>query len=375
MPGQDYYEILEVERSASAEQLKQSYRKLAMKYHPDRNPNNKEAEHKFKEISHAYDILKDPEKRAAYDRYGEAAFQGGGGGQSSGFEFNFGGGFSDIFEQFFGDFGGGGQRSRGTHQGSDLRYDLELTLEEAFKGKQITIRIPTKEVCNPCHGSGTESGTKPKVCTRCQGHGKVRIQQGFFVVERTCTSCHGTGHIIEKPCKSCKGQGLVKGEKTLNVTVPAGVEEGTRMRLSGEGEAAKQGGSPGDLYVFIQVKQHDLFQREGADLFCRIPISMVKAALGTKLEVPCIDGSKLNLDVPAGTQSGKQFRLRSKGMSVLQHHMRGDMYVEVKVETPQNLTKKQKEILEQFEDDNETNHPESTSFMNKIKSFFSELRE
>ncbi len=368
-----YYEVLGVERAASEGDLKSAYRKLAMKLHPDKNPGDGECEIRFKEVNEAYEILKDGDKRAAYDRYGHAAFEQGGG-AGPGFGADFATTFADIFDDFFGMGGGAGRRGpRGTgrERGADLRYNMELTLEEAHAGKNAQIRIPTSVTCEPCSGSGAQSGTKPKVCPTCSGQGKIRHAQGFFTLERTCPSCHGRGQVIENPCTSCGGLGRVTRERALSVNIPSGVEDGTRIRLAGEGEAGLRGGPPGDLYIFLSISAHVFFQRDGADLHCRAPISMTTAALGGEFEVPTIDGGKTRVKIPEGTQSGRRFRLQSKGMPVLRSKQIGDMYVQVVVETPQNLTKRQRELLAEFQklSSNETN-PESAGFFGRVKEFF-----
>ena len=375
MAKQDYYETLGVARGAGADELKRAYRRLAMQHHPDRNPGNKQAEQKFKEVSEAYDVLKDDQKRAAYDRFGHAAFDGSAGGQRpGGFDFGFGGGFADIFDEMFGEFVGGRRGRSAGSRGSDLRYNLEITLEEAFAGKKATIRVPTSALCETCGGTGAEPGTQPTTCTTCGGLGKVRAQQGFFTIERTCPACGGAGRVIKSPCRSCGGSGRVRQERTLSVDIPSGVEEGTRIRLAGEGEAGLRGAAPGDLYIFLSIKPHSLFQRDGADIYCKVPITMTKAALGAQIEVPAIDGTRAKISVPAGTQSGSQFRLRSKGMSILRSPARGDMYVQVQAETPVNLTRRQRELLEEFarEQGEETSSPESHGFFHRVKEFFEE---
>ncbi len=376
MAKQDFYEILGVAKSASADDLKRAYRKLAMQFHPDRNSGDKTAEQKFKDVSEAYDVLKDDQKRAAYDRFGHAAFEQAGG-RGPG-DFGFAGGFADIFDEMFGDFMGGGRRGQaGPGRGSDLRYNLEISLEEAFRGKQTTIRVPTLVACDQCKGSGAEGGSRPITCPTCQGRGRVRAQQGFFTIERPCTSCQGAGRIIEKPCKSCGGQGRARREKTLSVNIPSGVEDGTRIRLAGEGEVGARGAAAGDLYIFISIAPHQIFQREGANIFCRVPISIATAALGGSIEVPSVDGARARVTVPSGTQSGRQFRLRQKGMTVLRSAARGDMFIEAIVETPVNLTKRQQELLREFEKEGENNrtHPESEGFFARVKEFFEDLRE
>ena len=371
--SQDYYELLGVGRAASADDIKKAYRKLAMQHHPDRNPGDKEAERKFKEISHAYDILKDPEKRAAYDRYGAAAFEGGagpGGPFQGGQGFDFGSVFGDIFEEMFGAGGGRGRPGgRGDMRGQDLRFNLEITLEQAYSGTEATVRVPSSVSCEACHGSGAEPGSKPQQCPTCNGRGRLRAQQGFFTVERTCHTCHGAGQVIDKPCRTCAGQGRVRREKTLKVNIPAGVEDVTRIRLSGEGEAGARGGPAGDLYVFLSVRRHQLFEREGADVHCRVPISMVQATLGGSIEVPTLDGKMARINIPAGAQGGHQFRMRGKGMPIVRSSQFGDMYIEINVETPTNLTSRQKELLKEFEKAGKTS-PESEGFFSKVKEMF-----
>lgn len=385
MAKQDYYETLGVQRGANADELKKAYRKLAMQHHPDRNPGDKKAEQKFRELGEAYDVLKDDQKRAAYDRFGHAAFENGTGARAGagGFEFNFGGGggFADIFDEMFGEFmgnrrgSGGGQR--GHSPGADLRYNLEINLEDAFRGKQATIRVATAVLCDSCAGTGADAGSKPITCPTCRGHGKVRAQQGFFTIERTCPSCHGQGQIIEKPCKTCHGQGRVKRERTLNVNIPPGVEDGTRIRLAGEGEAGMRGAPPGDLYIFLSVAAHRFFKREGPELHCRVPIPMTTAALGGAVEVPTIDGSRARISIPAGTQSGHSFRLKGKGMSVLRASTRGDMFIEAVIETPVNLTRKQQDLLREFEKaaTPEKTSPQSAGFFAKVKELWEDLTE
>jgi molecular chaperone DnaJ len=373
--AQDYYELLGVGRSASADDIKKAYRKLAMQHHPDRNRDNKDAERKFKEINHAYDILKDPEKRAAYDRYGPAAFEGGAGpnGPAGGFHgqgFDFGSVFGDIFDEMFGGNRGGRPGGRPDMRGQDLRFNLEITLEQAYGGTEATVRVPSSVACETCHGSGAEPGSKPQQCPTCHGRGRIRTQQGFFTVERTCHTCHGAGQVIDKPCRACAGQGRVRRDKTLKVTIPAGVEDGTRIRLTGEGEAGTRGGPAGDLYVFLSVRRHQLFEREGADIHCRVPISMVQASLGAGIEVPTLDGKMARINIPAGAQGGHQFRLRGKGMPVVRSTQRGDMYIEINVETPTNLTAKQKELLKEFEKAGSKTSPEAEGFFTKVKEMF-----
>jgi molecular chaperone DnaJ len=364
-----YYETLSVERSATEIDIKTAFRKQAMQCHPDRNPGDKDAEHRFKEINEAYEVLKDPDKRAAYDRFGHAAFEQGGGAGAAGFGSEFATTFSDIFDDLFG-MGGRRGRSGGRERGADLRYNMEITLQEAYAGKMAQVRIPTSVTCEGCSGSGAKAGTKPKACPMCGGHGKIRHAQGFFTLERTCPSCQGRGQVIESPCASCAGSGRVTRERTLSVNIPSGVEDGTRIRLAGEGEAGVRGGPPGDLYIFLSIGAHPFFQRDGADLHCSAPISMVTAALGGEFEVPTIDGSKTRVKVPEGTHSGRRFRLQGKGMPVLRARQTGDMYVQVVVETPQNLTKKQRELLAEFDRlSSPETHPESAGFFGKVKEF------
>ncbi len=369
---QCYYEVLQVAKTASGDDLKKSYRKLAMEFHPDRNPGNKEAEHKFKVLSEAYDILRDEQKRAAYDRYGHAAFEQGGGGQG-GFGFDFGTGFADIFDEMFGDMMGrrGGRGGRGPARGQDLRYNMEITLEEAYYGKKASITVPSSIACEKCKGSGAKDGAAPSTCPGCKGAGKIRSQQGFFTVERVCPTCHGGGQVITDPCPKCSGAGRTRKEKALDVTIPPGVEEGTRIRLAGEGEAGMHGAPAGDLYIFLAIAPHRMFQRDGANLFMRMPIPMTTAALGGELEMPVIDGSNIKVQVPKGCQNGHRFRLKGKGMSVLRSQARGDMFLEAAIEVPVNLTDKQRKLLEEFEKDGEaaTYSPECTSFFGKVKEF------
>lgn len=380
MAKRDYYELLGVAKGVSAEDLKKAYRKLAMQYHPDKNPGDKAAEHKFKEISEAYDVLKDDQKRAAYDRYGHGAFEGGmGGAGPGGFDFN-SSGFSDIFEDLFGEFmggrRGGGQGGGSAARGSDLRYNMQISLEDAYKGKQETVRITTSASCEDCSGSGAAPGTKPVTCSVCNGAGKVRAQQGFFTIERTCHACGGMGRTIKDPCRKCGGSGRVRKEKSLSVNIPPGVEEGTRIRLAGEGEAGARGGPAGDLYIFLTIAPHRFFKREGANLHCRVPIRMTTAALGGSIEVPTLDGSRAKISIPAGTQSADQFRLKGKGMPVLRSTGRGDIYIHVTVETPVNLSKKQRDLLKTFEEsESDKNQPETEGFFSKVKEFWDDLKE
>ncbi len=367
-----YYETLGVARGASPEILKKAYRKLAKEHHPDQNrenaAQNSAAETQFKEITHAYDILKDDQKRAAYDRFGHAAFENGGprgNGGGDGF------GFSDLSDVFNDLFGMGGRRANNRTRGADLRFNMEISLLDSYLGKQADIRVPTSVACDPCKGSGAEAGSQPAVCAGCNGAGKVRAQQGFFTIERTCPSCGGRGQVIKSPCKACHGAGRVQKERTLNFAVPRGVEEGTRIRLSGEGEAGIQGGPSGDLYVFISITPHPMFQRDGNNLFCRVPISMTSAALGGQIEVPAMEGAPARIEIPEGTQSGRQFRLRGKGMPPLRGTGFGDLFIETVVETPMNLTKRQKELLREFaEGGSEKTSPESSSFFARIKDLF-----
>jgi molecular chaperone DnaJ len=374
MAKRDYYAILESARETTAEDLKKAYRKLAMKFHPDRNPGNKEAEARFKELNEAYDVLKDDQKRAAYDRYGHAAFEQGGGG----FDFNAGGagGLGDIFDQMFGDFMGGGGRGgrQRTRAGADVQVQAEIDLTQAFAGAKVQVRVPTRVSCEACKGTGSADGQRAADnCATCNGQGKVRAQQGFFVIERTCPTCGGAGRVIRNPCRICRGAGTVQRERALQVTIPAGVEDSTRIRLQGEGEAGGQGASNGDLYVHVAIRQHPLFHREGAHVFCEVPLRMTQAALGDNIEVPVIDGSKETVKVPAGTQTGTQFRLRGKGFSVLRSAARGDMVVQVKVETPASLSRRQRELLEEFESEargQAKGSPEHEGFFAKVRDFF-----
>jgi molecular chaperone DnaJ len=379
MAKRDYYEVLGLKRGASSDEIKKAYRAKAKELHPDRNADNPNAEAQFKEVNEAHDILKDDTKKAAYDRYGHAAFEGGmgggGGGQRGGFSPNgdFASAFSDVFEDLFGDFmggnRGGGGRSR-AQRGSDLRYNMRITLEEAFAGAQKTISVPTAVSCEVCSGSGAEGGAEPVSCPTCGGMGKVRAQQGFFTVERTCPTCSGAGQIVKNPCRACGGAGRVEKERQLSVNIPAGVETGTRIRLTGEGEAGMRGGPTGDLYIFIEVREHQIFQRDGVTLYCRVPVSMAKAALGGEVEVPTIEGGRTRVKVPLGSQTGKQMRLRGKGMPALRGGGVGDMLIELAVETPVNLTAKQRELLEEFDRLSEDNNPEGNSFFSKVKSFW-----
>ena len=381
MAKRDYYEVLGVSKGAGADEIKKAYRQKAKELHPDRNADNPNAEAQFKEANEAYEVLKDANKKAAYDRYGHAAFDGGmGGGGPRGGQYgggDFASAFSDVFDDLFGDFMGGrqgGGRQRAA-RGSDLRYNLRVTLEEAYSGLQKTIKVPTALKCDTCDGSGSESGTEPTNCPTCSGMGKVRAQQGFFTVERTCPTCSGIGQIIKNPCKTCGGAGRVQKDRSLSVNIPAGVETGTRIRLAGEGEAGMRGGPTGDLYIFIEVADHPLFQRDGHHLYCRVPVSMTSAALGGDIEVPTIDGGRSRVKVPAGSQSGKQMRLRGKGMPMLRGGGQGDMYLELAVETPVNLSSRQKELLKEFEDlSKKDTNPESSDFFSAVKNFWDSMK-
>ncbi len=393
--SKDFYKTLGVDKGADAAEIKKAYRKLAMKYHPDQNKDNPDAEAKFKEINEAYDILKDNQKRAAYDQFGSAAFDGSmgaggfGGGAGGPGGFAGAGAFSDIFEDMFGDFmGGGGPGSRanrkqgGAARGSDLQYTLEISMEDAFKGKETTIKVPVNNTCDECKGSGAQSGSSAENCSTCDGIGRVRQQQGFFTIERTCPTCAGQGTIIKDPCKKCGGEGRVRKEKSLKIKVPPGVDNGRRIRLAGEGEAGLRGGPAGDLYVLLAVKPHKFFKRDHANLYCRIPITITKAALGGEVEVPTIDGKTSKVKIPEGTQTGQQFRLRGKGMTLLQSENRGDLFIEIFVETPVNLNKKQKDIMQQLDKDfgdgkagSSKHSPESDSFFTKMREFWDDLKE
>jgi molecular chaperone DnaJ len=376
MAKRDFYEILGVAKNSSEEEIKKSYRKLAMKYHPDRNPDSKESEEKFKEVKEAYEMLTNPEKREAYDRYGHAGVDpnmGGGGGGGFG-----GGGFADSFGDIFGDiFGGGGGRGRGAgpqvYRGADLRYNLEITLEQAAHGFDTTIRVPSWDKCDTCHGTGAKPGTSPTTCTTCAGHGQVRMQQGFFSIQQTCPKCHGNGKVITDPCAPCGGQGRIKRNKTLEVKIPAGIDNGMRIRSSGNGEPGTNGGPSGDLYVEIHIKAHAVFQREGDDLHCEMPISFVKATLGGEIEVPTLSG-KVSFTIPEGTQSGKTFRLKGKGIKGVRSGFSGDLFCHVAVETPVKLTDKQKDLLKEFErltaEGGAKHNPQNKGWMDKVKDFF-----
>ena len=375
MAKRDYYDVLGIKRGASDADIKSAFRRLAKELHPDRNPDDKTAEQKFKELNEAYEVLKDEQKRAAYDQFGHAAFEGGRGpGGPGGFGPDFSSSMSDIFDDLFGEFMGGrrGPRQRSARErGADLRYNMEITLAEAFSGKQAQIRVPTSVTCETCTGSGARAGSRPTTCQTCGGQGKVRASQGFFTIERTCPSCQGRGETIDDPCPDCHGQGRVTKERTLSVSIPPGVEDGTRIRLAGEGEAGQRGGPTGDLYIFLSIKPHEFFQRDGADIFCRVPISMTTAALGGNVDVPTVDGNRVRMPVPSGTENGKQFRLKSKGMPVLRSKVQGDMYIQVEVETPKNLSRKQRELLEEFErESNKETNPASSGFFARVKEFF-----
>ncbi len=387
--ARDFYETLGVDRKASAEDIKKAYRKLAMKYHPDQNKGDPKAEEKFKEVTQAYDILKDEQKRAAYDRYGEAAFQGGGPGAGGGagfgaqdFAAGFGG-FSDIFEDMFGDIMGGGRGGRkrgGPARGSDVQYTMEVDLEEAFAGKEVNLKMPMNETCDSCSGSGAAQGTGEETCPGCDGAGRMRMQQGFFTIERTCPTCSGAGKIIRDPCRKCAGAGLIQKEKNLRVKIPAGIESGRRIRLAGEGEGGTRGGQAGDLYVLLVVRPHKLFRRDGSNLHCRVPIPMTSASLGGEIDVPTVDGKRAKIKIPAGTQTGQQFRLKGKGMPVMKTEMTGDLFIEAMVETPVNLTRKQQDLLRQLDETMggaaaSKHSPESSGFMKKVRELWNDLTE
>jgi len=382
MAKRDYYDLLGIAKGASADEIKKAYRAKAKELHPDRNSDNPNAEAQFKEVNEAYEVLKDANKKAAYDRYGHAAFEGGmggGGRPGGGFQGNgdFASAFSDVFDDLFGDFmggrGGGGGRARAA-RGNDLRYNLRINLEEAYSGLQKTINVPTAVSCTACKGTGAENGSEPVTCPTCSGMGKVRAQQGFFTVERTCPTCNGMGQQIKNPCKSCHGHGRVEKERSLSVNIPAGVETGTRIRLAGEGEAGMRGGPTGDLYIFIEVTEHKIFQRDGINLFCHVPVSMVDAALGGDIEVPTIDGGRSRVKIPEGSQSGRQMRLRGKGMPALRSGGPGDMFIELAVETPVKLTTRQKELLREFDKESADNNPQSEGFFSAVKSFWDSMK-
>jgi len=378
MAKRDYYDVLGIAKGASEAEIKKAFRTKAKELHPDRNADNPNAEAQFKEANEAYDVLKDAEKKAAYDRYGHAAFEGGmgGGGRPGGGQGDFASAFSDVFDDLFGDMmggRGGGNRSR-VQRGNDLRYNLRINLEDAFSGMQKTVNVPTAIACDNCNGTGAEGGAQPVNCPTCNGMGKVRAQQGFFTVERTCPTCNGMGQTIKNPCGSCHGQGRVEREKALSVNIPAGVETGTRIRLAGEGEAGMRGGPAGDLYIFIEVNDHKLFEREAQSLFCRVPVSITAAALGGEIEVPTIDGGRSRVKIPEGSQSGRQMRLRGKGMPALRGGGAGDMFIELAVETPVNLTTRQKEILREFDEIAAENNPQGSSFFSSVKSFWDSMK-
>lgn len=373
MTKRDYYETLGVDREADEAAIKKAFRNLAKELHPDRNPGNDDAEQSFKEVNEAYEALKDPQKRAAYDRFGHAAFENGMGPGAHGFGTDFSASMSEIFDDLFGEFMGGrrGRQRSSRERGGDLRYNMEITLAEAYAGKTAEIRVPTSVTCEPCGGSGASPGSYPVTCNTCGGAGKVRASQGFFTLERTCPACHGRGEVIEDPCDACSGSGRVTNERMLSVNIPAGVEDGTRIRLAGEGEAGIRSGPAGDLYIFLGLQPHEFFQRDGADIFCRVPIAMTTAALGGQIEVPTVEGGRTRVKVPEGTESGRQFRLRGKGMPVLRSNSTGDMYIQVEVETPKNLSRRQRELLKEFEKTaTESTSPESSGFFARVKEFF-----
>ncbi|UTH48068.1 molecular chaperone DnaJ [Loktanella salsilacus] len=381
MAKRDYYETLGIQKGAGADEIKKAYRQKAKELHPDRNSDNPKAEEQFKEANEAYEVLKDGDKKAAYDRYGHAAFEGGmgGGGRHPGQQGNgdFASAFSDVFDDLFGDFmggqRGGGGRSRAA-RGNDLRYNLRIKLEEAYAGLTKTINVPTAVQCGNCSGTGADDGSEPVTCPTCSGMGKVRAQQGFFTVERTCPTCNGAGQTIKNPCHVCHGAGRVEKEKALSVNIPAGVETGTRIRLAGEGEAGMRGGPAGDLYIFIEVADHALFERESSNLFCRVPVSIASAALGGEIEVPTIDGGRSRVKIPEGSQSGRQMRLRGKGMPSLRGAAAGDMFIELQVETPVNLTSRQREILKEFDTLSKDNNPQGSTFFKSVKGFWDSMK-
>ncbi|EBA05732.1 molecular chaperone DnaJ [Sagittula stellata] len=380
MSKRDYYDVLGVKKGASAEELKKAYRAKAKQLHPDRNKDDPDSEAQFKEVNEAYDVLKDADRKAAYDRFGHAAFEGGMGGgprPGGGAQGNadFASAFSDVFDDLFGDFMGGRQGGRQrAARGADLRYNLRISLEDAFNGMAKTINVPTSVQCGVCNGTGSEGGSEPTTCPTCSGMGKVRATQGFFTVERTCPTCSGMGQIVKNPCGNCHGAGRVQKDRALSVNIPAGVETGTRIRLAGEGEAGMRGGPPGDLYIFIEVESHKIFEREGTELHCRVPVSITAAALGGDIEVPTIDGGRSRVKIPAGSQSGRQMRLRGKGMPALRGGGAGDMFIELAVETPVNLTARQKELLKEFDELSEDNNPESSSFFSSVKNFWDSMK-
>ena len=378
MAKRDYYETLGITKGADAAAIKKAYRQKAKELHPDRNSDNPKAEDQFKEANEAYEVLKDAEKKAAYDRYGHAAFEGGmgggAGGQRGGGHGDFSSAFSDVFDDLFGNFGGGGRPRSSAQRGNDLRYNLRINLEDAFSGLQKTVNVPAAVSCGSCNGTGAEDGSQPVTCPTCAGMGKVRAQQGFFTVERTCPTCNGMGQTIKDPCHSCHGQGRVEKEKSLSVNIPAGVETGTRIRLAGEGEAGMLGGPTGDLYIFIEVNDHKLFERDNVNLYCQVPVSIAKASLGGEIEVPTIDGGRSRVKIPEGSQSGRQMRLRGKGMPALRGNGTGDMFIELAVETPVNLTARQKEILREFDDIQAENNPNSSNFFKSVKNFWDQMK-
>jgi len=373
----DYYDILGVSRNADEQEIKGAFRRLAKEYHPDRNPGDTQAEQRFKEVNEAYEALKDPQRRAAYDQFGHAAFEGNGA-SAHGFGTDFGVSMSEIFDDLFGEFMGG-RRGRGRssrERGQDIRFSLEITLAEAYTGKTAQIMVPGSVTCESCSGTGAQAGSQPITCPTCGGHGKIRVSQGFFTIERTCMTCQGRGEVIENPCRTCGGTGCVTKERKLSVNIPAGVEDGTRIRLAGEGEAGMRGGPPGDLYIFLSIAPDDIFQRDGADLFCRAPITMTTAALGGQIEIPTIDGGRTKVKIPEGTETGKQFRIRGKGMPVLREKRFGDLYLQVEVETPQNLSRKQKELLREFEKASTSeNNPEAEGFLKRVKAFWDRMNK
>jgi len=375
MSKRDYYDVLGVPKGSEKDAIKKAYRTKAKELHPDRNSDNPNAEAQFKEVNEAYEVLKDAEKKAAYDRFGHAAFEGGGGGSGFGRGGDFSSAFSDVFDDLFGDFMGGSRGGRKQQsRGSDLRYNLSISLEEAFAGLQKTINVPSSIACGSCNGTGAAGGSSPTTCPTCSGLGKVRATQGFFTVERGCPTCSGVGQIIKNPCSSCGGQGTQKKDRALSVNVPPGVETGTRIRLAGEGETGPRGGISGDLYIFIEVSKHKIFERDGLNLFCRVPVSMAKASLGGEVEVPTIDGGRSRVRIPAGSQSGRQMRLKGKGMPAIKTIQKGDMFIEMAVETPVNLTARQKELLQEFEELSEDNNPQENSFFSSVKTFWEAMK-
>ena len=377
MAKADYYNTLGVSKNASQEEIKSAYRKLAMKYHPDKNPGDASSEAKFKEASEAYQVLSNSQKKSNYDQFGHAAFENGsGGGGFSDFGGFDSGSFSNIFDDFFGDFTGGGRRrsSSRSKRGSDLKINIEVTLEEAYQGKKQTFEVPTSEKCVECSGSGAATGSKASTCRTCDGHGQVRAQQGFFTLQQTCPDCGGEGKTISKPCKICRGTGTNRVNKTLSIQIPKGVDDGTQMRLAGKGEAGPRGGTQGDLYVYLSLKKHPIFKREEENLYFELPVSIVDAALGTTIEIPTIDGSKSNVKIPPGTQTGKQLRLKDKGMPLLRGSGFGDLYLQIKVEVPVNLSREQKILLEKYKElEDSKNNPENESFLKKAKNFWDSL--